>query len=262
MAQAIIRGGLIKGLLESGRVNATDIAFDKIKSFSDECGISICSDNRELVRRSQVIVLATKPQDIAGPLKEISDEVSSRHTVISIAAGVPSSVLKKYLGKAQALARVMPNTPALVQRGLFGLYIFQGEPDRQKAISSFFEGLGKVVRLRNDRQVDAVTAGSASGVGFVFHFMEEFEKWFRKKGFSPEDSRRLCEETFLGSAYLSCERKELTLKRLREAVTSKKGTTEAGFKVFQKRKVAAGLQAGLEAAFLRAQEIAKNLRPK
>ncbi len=260
MAQSIITGILIKKLFIPTELAATDISEEKLINFSNATGISKFNDNISLVKNSEVIVLATKPQDILTVLGEIRPFISNRHTLISIAAGVSSQTLLKYFHVSKNIFRIMPNTPALIQKGVFGIYQIKGDASECRVVEKVFATLGLIVKLKSDKEINAVTAGSASGVGFVLLFMEEFEKWFLKKGFTKAQSRQIVVETFKGTAELALSRSEISLKQLREAVTSKKGTTHAGLTAMKNSKISPSLQSGLEAAFERGEEIAKSLR--
>jgi pyrroline-5-carboxylate reductase len=262
LAQAIIRGALKTGALSSLQVLATNRTVGKLKKFKDETHINTCESNEELLQKSDVIVLATKPQDIGVVLDEISSLITDQHLIVSLAAGVPADMLERRLNKARAVFRVMANTPAMIQKGLFGVYMIKGDSGDSQEISNPFEKIGVVIPLKNDKEINAMTAGAASGTGFVLQFMEDFEKWFMKKGFSRVQAREAAVETFLGTASLAHQRQDQSLQELREGVTSKKGTTLAGLMSMKKAKVSAGIQKGLDAAYERSLGIAKDLRPK
>ncbi|MDZ4678769.1 MAG: pyrroline-5-carboxylate reductase [Oligoflexia bacterium] len=261
LAQAIIGGALKTDSLLATQVSATNRSQSKLKKFANATSINICVDNQKLLMKSDVIVLATKPQDLCSVLEEIAPFITSKHIVISLAAGVTANVLKKHLSSAKAIFRVMANTPAVIQKGLYGIYRVKGKDEDFKTVSRVFEKIGTIVTLKNDKEINAMTAGAASGTGFVLQFMQDFEKWFVKKGYPRSIARKVAVETFLGTSSLAQQRQEQSLEELRDAVTSKKGTTFAGLTSMKKSKVSPGIQKALQASYSRSFDIAKNLRP-
>lgn len=259
LAQAIIQGALEKNLLDSQNIFVTNRSDQKLKELCAKTGVRACATNEELIRSSDVVVLATKPQDLQTVLEEIQPFIRFDQAVISLAAGIPTKTLNRYL-KARSLVRVMANTAAKVQQGVFGIYFFRETQADRAAIEHLFGQLGTLVQASSDRQIDAMTAGSASGSGFVIFFLEEFEKWFRRKGFDSQQARMIAIETFLGTLALTHHEKQKSLKELRQAITSKKGTTYAGLHTLKKKKVDSGIQKSLDAAFNRCAEISKLLK--
>jgi pyrroline-5-carboxylate reductase len=257
LAQALITGLIKKKILKPSQIWISDRDKKKIQNFRARTGVEVGKDNLDVIDHCKVILIATKPLDIIPVLKEISTN-QKKKIVVSLAAGVSSKTLIKFCSK-DSLFRVMANTPAMVQKGAFGIFPVNAGPKEKAHIFNAFGKMGLVIPLKNDRGVNVITSASASGVGFVFLLMEEFQKWIRRKGLSPKDAKKLTLETFLGSALLAQERSELDLSALRKAVTSKKGTTLAGIKAMQKQKVGAGLKSGLDEAFNRSIEIAREL---
>lgn len=262
LAQAVISGAVKLGALTPFNVIACDVDREKLKKYSKEVAFTIADDIRSVVEKAEIIVLAMKPQDIVPVLKALGNADFAAGTenkaIVSLAAGVSSKLLLRHLKAYGGVTRVMANTPALVQRGLFGIFPAKKKQEHDLEILRIFSTLGEVVPLKNDEQVNALTSGSASGVGFVFSFIEVFENWCIKKGFTPAEARKIAVETFLGTALLAKQRGE-SLAQLREAVTSKKGTTLAGLIAMKKAKVDAGLKSGLDAGYSRAVEITKDL---
>jgi pyrroline-5-carboxylate reductase len=219
----------------------------------------VAKNNKELISASEIIFIGIKPFEIVPVLKELSIENLENKIIISLAAGVGEKILKKYLGNAQSVYRVMANLSATIQSGIYGIFEVKPNSRDKKIIEDFFSSLGEVVFVKKDEEINVITAGSASGIGFVFSFMEEFQSWFEKKGFSRSAARKLTVETFLGASKLAKFQKDINLSSLRELVTSKKGTTQAGLDVFKKLKLQPSLRSGLEASFKRGEQIAKDL---
>jgi pyrroline-5-carboxylate reductase len=272
LAQALIQGALAKNLLSPSQIAAIDHDPKKLKDFArrieglnlTQSGsaetLTIAASIGQLVDCCDVILIATKPQDILQPLKELGVHAGENKIIVSLAAGVNGTLLEKFLVKPRVIARVMANTAATIQKGVFGIhFVRNGDEDADAKITDFFGALGQVILVNEDGDIDVVTSGSASGIGFVFSFMEEFEKFFLRKGFDAEDARTMVIETFSGAAEFAKARPEVTLSTLREQVTSKKGTTAAGLTAMKKAGVQTGLKSGLDAAYKRSREIAKSL---
>jgi pyrroline-5-carboxylate reductase len=189
--------------------------------------------------------------------------------VISLAAGVRTESLRKFFPQTKAVVRIMANTPAKVQAGVFGVFIslnksvkIQEKRSLELNLETLLRPLGQVMYLKSEDHLDLVTAASASGVGFIFEFMNQFENWLIKNGFSSKDARTLVIGTFLGASKLAGVTSQKSFVELREAVTSKKGTTLAGLNYFRKSNLGKTLSGGLTAAFRRAQELAQNFKEK
>ena len=259
LAQAIIEGAVGLRSLDPQDVSAFDLDSKKLSEFCKRLGISPASSVENIFSRSEVIVLGTKPQDIQSILEKLSSVSAEDRAVVSLAAGVSDKILLKHLGGFKSITRVMANTPALVQKGIFGIFFVKTDAENKSEILRIFESLGEVIVVNKNAHIDALTSASASGVGFVLSFMEEYEKWLAKKSFSRTDSRKVATSVFLGTAFLAQKRTEASLGELRYAVTSKKGTTLAGLNAMRKAKVPTGLKAGLDAGLRRAVEISKDL---
>src|SRR5262245_22302297 len=114
MATALARGWLTAGLTRPDRLSASDPLTEARQAFSSACGVRTGADNHEVVASSDLLVLAVKPQSMAGLLAEIRSAVTNRHLVVSIAAGISLQQLVAGLGGEPRLVRMMPNTPCLI----------------------------------------------------------------------------------------------------------------------------------------------------
>ncbi len=225
-------GALIKGLLTSGVYGRESlIVFDRneavLKERAGVHAIRAGGSNREVVRESPVVVLSVKPQNMQEVLEEISPDVRNDHLLISIAAGIPLRVIRNILGREIPMVRVMPNTPALVLQGMSALAPNEvAGPDHVAVVSKIFDAVGQTVVVA-ESMMDAVTALSGSGPGYLFRIMECLVEAGVGVGLDREIAKRLVVQTFAGTARLAQESKE-PLSRLRSMVTSPGGTTEAG----------------------------------
>ena len=257
MATALVRGLINSGLYNSKQLIASDKDLEKLKKISEQFGLKGHPSNRDLVMECQVIVLAVKPQSIREVLEEVKGEIGDDHLIISIAAGIPLKMIKSIINRDIPLIRVMPNTPALIQKGMSALAAGKlATPEHMEIARGVFEAVGETVIVSED-MMDAVTAISGSGPGYVFKIMECFADAGERLGFDRETSLKLVVQTVLGAAYLAGE-SEKSLSQLREMVASPGGTTAAGLAVFEEKGLEGIIQETVKAAWRRGVELGKN----
>ncbi len=213
-------------------------------------------DNVEVVRESQFVILAVKPQVLPEALAPLRT-ASAGKLFLSIAAGVPLEKIRGWLDPSARVVRAMPNTP--MQIGL-GASVYAGDPqagaDDYDLVHRVLASAGKAWRVE-EGQIDAVTALSGSGPAYVFHFIDALERGGVALGLSNELARQLALQTVLGSAQLAA-RSPLAPLELAAQVKSPRGTTLAGCAVLEENDALAGLIARcLAAARTRAEELAR-----
>ncbi len=214
------------------------------------------TDLKMLIESSDVVLIAVKPPDIEEPLKEMSPWLDKTKLLISIAAGITTSFIEKTLAKKIKVIRAMPNLAVMVAEGMTA--ICPGEHAQAsdvEAARQIFGHLGRTVVVE-EKRMDAVTAVSGSGPGYVFLFMESMIKAAQALGLKEDISKELVEATFRGSIHL-LEKKKMDASALRAKVTSKGGTTEAALEVFGKNNLDQIFAQALGAAQKRAQELSR-----
>jgi pyrroline-5-carboxylate reductase len=257
MATALIKGLLESGVYKKDQIIASDKQDAAIKNISEQFGLTCCPTNQELVRGCSIVVLSVKPQSIREVLEEIKGDIRDDHLLISIAAGIPLSMIQDIIGKDIALVRVMPNTPALVQKGVSALASGKwAGPQHMAEARAIFNSVGKTVQVP-EQMMDAVTALSGSGPGYVFRIMECMVDAGVAVGLESQAALDLVVETFLGAAYLAKESGH-SLARLREMVTSPGGTTAEGLATFDKMGLADMTVKAVQAACRRSIDLGKN----
>ncbi|MNX34736.1 Pyrroline-5-carboxylate reductase [compost metagenome] len=200
-------------------------------------------------------VLATKPQVLREVCGQVGRHLPSEATVVSIAAGVELASLSDWLGGHARIVRAMPNTPAKVGLGMTGLYATPAcGPAEREQVDALFAAVGERIWTGSEAMIDAVTAVTGSGPGYVFHFMAALEKGAVELGFAPEDARRLAVAAFRGAAGLAAS-EDVPLTELQERVTSKGGTTYAALSHMQEAGVAAAITQAVHKAEQRAREL-------
>lgn len=255
MAAALIGGLLAKGT-EARSIAVAEVNPAARERLGARYPVHIAAAPDAAMQRSDVLVIAVKPQDAKAALASIS---IGKHLVISIAAGVTLDALSRWLGGHRKLVRCMPNTPALIGAGIAALYALpEVSADERKNAESILGAVGEVVWVAQERLLDPVTAVSASGPAYVFWFIEQLAESAEKLGLPPEISRKLALHTVLGAARLAASSTESPAS-LRKNVTSKGGTTEAALKVFDDEKLAERFARAVEAASRRATELGTEL---
>jgi pyrroline-5-carboxylate reductase len=210
--------------------------------------------NGEAVTDADVVLLVVKPQDVPSLLAEISSSVRAEATVVSLAAGILITTLEAALPDGVAVIRAMPNTPALVGEGMFGISPGSSCSDDQlAAVTSLLESGGKVVVV-DEAQQDGVTAVSGSGPAYVFYLAEAMIAGGIEAGLDEPTARILAAQTLVGSAKLLAESED-TAEELRRRVTSPNGTTAAAIQTFDDHGVKDALTAGVLAAAARSAEL-------
>ncbi|MBI4824264.1 MAG: pyrroline-5-carboxylate reductase [Nitrospirae bacterium] len=251
MADALIKGMLSKGMKD---IIVSEPRPDRRKYLEDTYLIKTTSNNLDVIKECNIIILAVKPQQMEEVLNEIRDSVTEEKTVVSIAAGITLSYIQSKL-KTKRLVCVMPNVGAFVGEGMSVISLCECFDDKDiRTVRDIFMSVGKVITLP-EKYIDAVTALSGSGPAFIAYFIEAMIDTGVKIGIKEEDAVTLTVQTALATARLLEE--GMTPKRLMEIVTSPGGTTEAGLKVFEEKHLREIVEDALNAAVKRAKELSK-----
>ena len=225
MAKAII-GGLKNNGFEMPSITVLELDSIKRSELINEYCV-LTSDSYDEIRNSDVIVLAVKPQQ----LKEVCHQLSailSTQLVVSIAAGIRSQDIARWLNNYQSIVRVMPNTPAQIQAGVSALYAPESVSLKQRdQATTVLAAVGKTLWLNDETKMDAVTAISGSGPAYVFYLIEALQEAGVSLGLHPDEAQLLALHTFAGAGLLAAQ-STTDVKTLRAQVTSKGGTTEQG----------------------------------
>ena len=231
-------GAIIKGLLKSGFTTpeyllATQAETEGINEKSAELGVEIILDNKILAQRSDIIFVATKPNQVIDVLKEISSFITSEKLIVSIAAGVKTEKLEENLPLQSRVIRVMPNTPALVGEGMSGMVRgkFASNEDLDY-IYNLLSTIGKCIIVEEEAQMDIVTAISGSGPAFFYKVMNDIARAGEKLGLDYEKALLLSIQTAIGSAKMAMNR-EVSMEQLVANVATKGGCTRVGVDVME-----------------------------
>jgi len=251
MGTSILEGVLKNHFATPSNTWVYDKVAAKARAFSRCCHVRAASSIAELLKNTDIVLLAIKPQDF--PLFASEHKIHFRpgQCVLSILAGMTTEKIAKVLGKKILIVRAMPNLGAKVGKSMT---VLCGKSKRANSIAAqLFSGCGEVVTLPEEK-LDLVTALSGSGPAYFFHLMELLEAFGVKQGLSPNVARVLAVQTGLGAALLA-KNSKASCAELRKMVTSKKGTTEAALKTLQRGRFGKVFHKALAAAMNRSRQL-------
>ena len=253
-----VLSGLIRAGWDADRIVATDRRPERQRELTERYRITML-ENTEAAAEADTVIVVVKPQDMAELLDEIAPVLRPGTLIVSLAAGVDTAFMESRLGEGIPVVRVMPNTPALVDEGMFA--ISGGTHSEQKDLDHVTEILastGRVVTVP-ERYQDAVTAVSGTGPAYLFFVVEAMIEAGVHMGLPRDVATELVVQTMLGSAKMIRETGEHPTV-LRERVTSPGGTTAAAVKVLEDHKVRAAFLGAIEAARDRSRDLAAAAR--
>mgnify|MGYP001213372187 CR=1 FL=1 len=265
---AFIGGGNMAQALGLGLVgkelNATDVlVIDPSptagKAWQD-VGVSVQQSSTPLLSDYNVWIFAVKPQHLKEVVLSCRPYVRHDTLVLSVAAGIRATDIAHWLGTPeqpfQRVIRCMPNTPALIQQGVTGMFALSAVQEGERTIATeLLEQVGSVVWVKNDEALDAVTALSGSGPAYVFLFLEALIEAGMGMGLSAQQARDLALQTVSGAATLAAQ-SDSSIEQLRHNVTSEGGTTAAALQVLNDHSFKSIVAHAMGAAQQRAREMA------
>ncbi|HZN48438.1 MAG TPA: pyrroline-5-carboxylate reductase [Ramlibacter sp.] len=252
MASAII-GGLIKQGLPPTQVAVVEPFAEARARLQQQFGVVAEEHAGPALAAAGLVVWAVKPQTFKDAAAQARAHVQQA-LQLSVAAGIRSDSMSAWLG-TERIVRSMPNTPALVGKGMTALYARPAVTAQDKArVEQVIATTGEHLWVSQEQHLDAVTALSGSGPAYVFYFLEAMTQAGTEMGLDAEQARRLSVATFAGASELARASSE-PLATLRERVTSKGGTTYAALTSLEQDGVKASFVKALHAACKRAEEL-------
>ena len=224
MGEAMLSAVLDRGLSTPGAISVSDTSQSRRRHLEQKYGVAVMSSNRQAIDRGDIVVLAIKPQHLAGVMAELNGQLRQKQLVLSIIAGARIDTLRRGLNH-RCLVRVMPNTPAQIGEGI-SLWTTTAEvtgPQKEWA-SSILGAMGKEIYVGDEKYIDMATAVSGSGPAYFFLFMESLVDAAVHIGLPRGMAQELVFETMLGSGHFA-QRSGKPLAELRRMVTSPGGTT-------------------------------------
>jgi len=247
MATALAKGFVRAEMVFPNAIIAAD-PFDAARRyFTGETGAKTVVANREVAQAATVLILATKPDQVAAALGEISGAFTKKHLLISIAAGVTLAKLEAALPAGARVIRVMPNTPALVGAGASGFALGKNATAADGALAQKLLSAVGIALPVKESLLDAVTGLSGSGPAYVYQFIEALSDGGVAAGLPRDIATKLAAQTVLGGAKMVLETGQHP-GTLKDQVTSPGGTTIEGLHELEKGKLRATVISAVRAA--------------
>jgi pyrroline-5-carboxylate reductase len=257
MATALIGGLLNNQSCAADELSVVEVSEEACAKLKNQFAIRATTNLAQGVAGSGVVVLAVKPQQ----LREVCTQLSPLLTgqlIVSIAAGIRAQDISRWLN-TQNIVRCMPNTPALIQCGVTGLFALPEVGSMQREIAAnILNAVGSSVWLQEEVMLDGVTALSGSGPAYVFYYIEAMQQAARELGFNEAQAKSLVIDTFLGATKLAQASSD-DVSVLRARVTSKNGTTECALLSMESNSVKQHIVAAVHAAAIRSKEMGDEL---
>jgi pyrroline-5-carboxylate reductase len=257
MGTALIQGAIRAGVVAAGDVIGCDPYEKSRESFATATGAKVTANVSELAAASEVILLCTKPLDVATALADAAKVAAGApRLVISIAAGVTLKALESAASENFRIIRAMPNTPALVGHGAAGYCLgTRANAEDGKTAQALLGAVGLAVEVP-ERLMDAVTGLSGSGPAYIYVVIDALADGGVRAGIPRADAVRLAAQTVLGAAAMVLETGEHPAV-LKDMVTSPGGTTIAGLAALETHGLRSALIEAVGAAVQRATELGK-----
>ncbi len=256
MGAALMRGACKTAIVNPGDLWIYDPDTAKTGELSTELSIRVAESGQQVLEKADNVILAVKPQIISDVLAALHSGVRPGQLFISIAAGIPCSLIEDALGPDAIVVRTMPNTPAMLSLGATAIAPgSRANAEHIATAKAIFDSVGVAVEVE-ESQINAVTGLSGSGPAYVFRMVEALTRAGVAAGLSPEVSDKLARQTVLGAATMAAN-PDADPADLRRRVTSPGGTTEAGLQVMDEADFMLLIQNVVIRARDRGQELGK-----
>ena len=254
MAGAII-GGIVKsGLVKPENVIASAKTMTNLEKLKEEYKINVTLDSREVVKNSDILFMAVKPNIFDGILEGVKDLIDDKKIVVSIAAGKNIEGIEKIIGADKKIVRTMPNTPALVNEGMSALCPNKNIEDGEvKIVKEIFDSFGKS-EVIGEYLIDAVIGVSGSSPAYVFMFIEAMADAAVAGGMPRQQAYKFAAQAVLGSAKMVLETGKHP-GELKDMVCSPAGTTIQAVRVLEEK----GMRSSVIEAMMKCLDISRNM---
>ncbi len=254
MAEALMKGIISAGMALADDITASDVMPERRDFIAKTIGVGVTGDNIEVVRSSDIIVLAVKPNHVGPVLEELKPYLSSDHLLISIAAGVKIDVMERHLNWGVRVVRVMPNQPCLVgaSASAFALGRSARKEDKE-TVQRVLESVGVAFAL-DEKLLDAVTGLSGSGPAYVYMFIEALADGGVLAGLPRDVATILAAQTVFGSAKTMLETRKHP-GELKDMVASPGGTTIEGIRTLEESGFRGAVMDAIEAGAKKSAEL-------
>jgi len=254
MGEAMLSAVLGKRLSQPQAISVSDISQSRRQHLEQKYGVVVMSDNRQAVKRGDVVVLAIKPQNLAEVMAELNGQLKSAQLVLSIVAGARIDTLCRGLDH-HCVVRAMPNTPAQIGQGISVWTATAEVTEQQKGwVGSILGAMGKEIYVDDEKYIDMATAVSGSGPAYIFLFAESLIEAARHIGLPRDMAQELVVQTLLGSGHFLQKSGKEPLE-LRRMVTSPGGTTAEALAQLEKGKFTELVKQAVIAAYNKAKRL-------
>jgi len=254
LGEALITGMIDAGIASKKQFIATAAHKERLEIIKNKLGVETTLSNNEAVRKAHLVLLCVKPQTVAEVLRQVSEDLTPDHLVISVAASVTIQLMESLLKAPVPVLRTMPNTPCFIKKGMTAIAPGKyATAEHLTQAQKIFDGIGRTLIL-DEKHMDAVTALSASGPAFVYIIIESFAEAGVKVGLPREAATQLAAQMVLGASSMVLETGEHPAK-LKDTVTTPAGCTIDGILELED----GGLRVTLIKAVVRATHRAKEL---
>jgi len=258
MGEILIRGLMEGNVVDRGNVLAAEINPERKEFIQETYGINVESNACAVAEKSDILILAVKPQNLSQVLTLISDSVNEEQLLISIVAGANTGTIAEHFPeKEMRVVRVMPNAPALVLTGASGMVAgrYATEEDIHVA-RGIFNQVGITVVVEKEEFIDIVTGLSGSGPAFIFMIIEALSDAGVQQGLSRKIANRLAAQTVYGAGKMFLET-GLHAGALKDLVATPGGTTFAGLRALENGNFRAVIMDAVEAATQKSRDLGK-----
>lgn len=228
MANAIFKGIISSKIIPAENIYLTNRSNQQmLEDYHRELGVQYSYDDEVLLKDADYVFLGSKPHDFDQLAERIQNHIDDKNKFISIMAGLPISYLREKLNPDNPIARIMPNTNALVGHSVTGVSFSRNFGPRSKdEVLSLINAFGSAIEVKEDH-LHQVTAITGSGPAFLYHVFEKYVNAGTKLGLEKSEVEESIRELIIGTGKM-IERSDLSLEQLRKNITSKGGTTQAG----------------------------------
>lgn len=255
MATAIIKGLMAQHNNSADFINVFDVSAEKCNEMK-QFGANVCACGKDVVKESDIIVLAVKPQNYAEVLEDLAEIVDISKTFVSIAAGISISYVQNLLGCNCPVIRVMPNTPLLIKKGASALCPSENISDEDKEIVyNMFAGSG-VCEYVSEEHMNEIISVNGSSPAYIYLFAKAMVDYAQSNGIDADKALNLVCATLEGSAAMLRESGD-SADTLIEKVSSKGGTTIAALEKLREHGFYQAIQDAMSACTKRAEELGK-----
>ena len=256
ICEAIINGIVKSGFIEKKNITVCETDSEREKYIKERIGVSVTQDSKKNISKSDIIVLAVKPNVVSVVLDDIGKFIKKKQLVISVAAGVPIKFIESYLQKESKVIRIMPNTPCLVGETAAGISLGKyTNKNNEDFVVRMMSAVGRCFVVE-EKLLDAVTGLSGSGPAFICMVIQALSDGAVKMGLPRNIANTLAAQTTLGAAKMILD-SNIHPAQLRDNVITPGGTTIEGVYKLEQGGLNATLMSAVEAATVKSKELSR-----